>query len=56
MADWDFMQISWGLNRCSDVIGELQKVWTHCLHSLMQMTPLGGFGPGIKNKDCFDTF
>ena len=48
MADWDFMQISWVLSRRSDVIGELQKVWTHCLRSLMQMTPLGAFGPGIK--------
>ena len=50
MADWDFMQISWVLSRRSDVIGELQKVWTHCLRSLMQMTPLGAFGPGIKIK------
>ncbi len=50
MADWDFMQISWVLNRHSDVIGELQKVWTHCLCSLMQMTPLEAFGPEIKIK------
>lgn len=53
MADWDFMQISCSLNRCSDVICELQKVWTHCLHSLMQMTPLGAFGPE-KKKDGFE--
>lgn len=50
MADCDFMQIPWVFNRRSDVIGELQKVWTHCLRSLMQMTPLGAFGPGIKIK------
>lgn len=49
-ADWDFMQISLVFNRRGGVIGELQKVWTHCLRSLMQMTPLGAFGPGIKIK------
>lgn len=50
MADCDFMQICRVLKRRSDVIGELQKVGTHCLRSLMQMTPLGAFGPGIKIK------
>lgn len=50
MADYNFMQISGVLDRHSDVIGELQKVWACCLCSLMQMTLLGGFGPGIKLK------
>lgn len=56
MADWDFMQMYLVFNRRGDVIGELQKVWTHCLRSLMQMTPLGAFGPGIKIKTVLMRF
>lgn len=56
MADENFMQISWVLNRHSDVTGELQKVWACCLRSLMLMTLLRVLGPGIKKKDSFDAF